>query len=463
MKKIFVVILCVVGGLLFGGRASAASCVDIEFMFARGSGGKQYETAEFNAVADAALAITNEYYLSTRTFDLDYPAVDVNNPIRLIGAFVSAGKAYEFGESVSAGVASLQELYRTRHAECPEMKFILVGYSQGAMVVSQALSDFNADDVKFVMLLGDPNTYLPEGKGLFPEACNGGILSQYRTYAPNCRTHEGVLGGRKPYELAALSGKYSLWCNREDYICGSSKNPLRNSGHMAYPDKIGWGMAHLARKYLEKYTPTEIRPLSLRSAPLNNYLDDVLVDDSGGANITAPDVAVWREGDVLKMKWSAPEKAKDLLLRLNGVDLGYVDAGLGAFEIRDIDFSSEYDLSFVWMDSTGELGEAADDVGMLEEEPVWTEDVVIVAPEASPETPVVPVTSETTTTTLPSLIRESPQVTYKTPENRGIVALPTKKANGLTFADKSQIVTVLFSMLGAGGLLTALIVRKRRG
>ena len=189
----------------------------------------------------------------------------------------------------------------------------------------------------------------------------------------------------------------------------------------------------------------------------------MLVDDSGGANITPPDVAVWREGDVLKMKWSAPEKAKDLLLRLNGVDLGYVDASLGAFEIRDIDFSSEYDLSFVWMDSTGELGEAADDVGVLEEEPVRAEDEVVVAPGALPETPVASAMSETTSATLPSLIQESPQVTYKTPENRGIVALPTKKANGLTFADKSQIVTVIFSMLGAGGLLTALIVRKRRG
>lgn len=438
-------------------------CYELEVVFVRGSGGKQYETAEFNAVADAALAITNEYYLSTHTLDLDYPAVDVSNPIRLIGAFVSAGKAYEFGESVSAGVASLQELYHTRRAECPEMKFILVGYSQGAMVVSQALSGFNANDVKFAMLLGDPNTYLPEGEGLFPEACNGGILSQYRTYAPNCRTYEGVFGGRRPYELTALSGKYSLWCNREDYICGSSKNPLKNTGHTAYVDKIGWGMAHLARKYLEKYTPTEIRPLSLRSAPLNNYLDDVLVDDVVGANIAAPDVSVWRDGDVLKMKWHAPENARDLLLRFNGMDLGYVDASLGTFDIRDIDFSSEYDLSFVWMDSTGELGEAAGDVETLEEEPVWAEDIVVVAPEALPETPVVPVMSGTATATLPSLIQESPQVTYKAPENRGIVALPTKKANGLTFADKSQIVTVIFSMLGAGGLLTALIMRKRRG
>lgn len=440
-------------------------CYELEVVFARGSGGKQYETAEFNAVADAALAITNEYYLSTRTLDLDYPAVDVSNPIRLIGAFVSAGKAYEFGESVSAGVASLQELYHTRRVECPEMKFILVGYSQGAMVVSQALSAFNADDVKFVMLLGDPNTYLPEGEGLFPEACNGGILSQYRTYAPNCRTYEGVFGGRRPYELSALSGKYSLWCNREDYICGSSKNPLKNTGHTAYVDKIGWGMAHLAHKYLEKYTPTEIRPLSLRSAPLDNYLEDVLADDAVGANIAAPDVVVWRDGDVLKMKWHAPENAKDLLLRFNSVDLGYVDASLGAFEIRDIDFSSEYDLSFVWMDSTGELGEAAGDVEALEEEPVWAEDVVVDMPEALPGTPVVPVTSGTATATLPSLIQESPQVTYKTPENRGIVALPTKakKANGLTFADKSQIATVIFSMIGAGGLLTIFIARKRRG
>ena len=442
-------------------------CYELEVVFARGSGGKQYETAEFDAVADAAHAITEEYYLSTRTTDLDYPAVDVSNPGRLVGAFVSAGKAYEFGDSVAEGVASLQEFYRTRRVECPEMKFILVGYSQGAMVVAQALSAFAPDDVKFVMLLGDPNTYLPEGEGLFPEACNGGTLSQYRTYVPNCRTYEGVFGGRKPYELASFAGKYSLWCNREDYICGSSKNPLKNTGHTAYVDKIGWGMAYLARKYLKKYTPTEIRPLSVRSAPLNNYLDNELVDDTGGAKIEPPDVAVWRDGDILKMKWRAPENAKDLLLRFNDLDLGYVDASLGSFEIRDVDFLEEYKLTFTWMNSVGELGEAANDVEVTEEEPVWITENAI-EPELPKTDDLADVLVENDVSkisSVSSLVYDAPQATYKTPADRSRVALPTgaKKTNGLSFADKSQIATMIISMLGASGLLTIFVVKKRRG
>ena len=82
------------------------------------------------------------------------------------------------------------------------------------------------------------------------------------------------------------------------------------------------GMRYLARKYLDKYVPSEIRPFSLRSVALSNYLDDnPLIDSQIGANIEAPsDVAVWREGDVLKMKWSAPEVAKDLLLRFDDID-----------------------------------------------------------------------------------------------------------------------------------------------
>lgn len=431
-----------------------APCSDLVVIFARGSGGEYGETAEYEAVVAAAQKITNEYNLGTYTFDLDYPAVDVSNVGRLVGAFVSAGKAYEFGESVRAGVRKLQIYALSHSADCPDDDYILVGYSQGAMVVAQALSVFVPARVKFVMLLGDPNTYLPEGEGLFPEACNGGVLSAYRTYAPNCRTYEGVFGGRKPYELPTFAGKYSLWCNREDYICGSSKNPLKNSGHTNYVSRIGWGMGYLAKQHLEKYIPSEIRPLSLRSVPLDNYLDDnLLVDDVGGADISAPDVMVWRDGDVLKMQWQAPNNAKDLLLKFNGIDLGYIDSSLGEFEIRDVDFLRDYDLSLAWMDESGELGAIA------HVEPEVEPRIVVEAPDenkpqaAEPE-PVATSSSE-------SIV----EVMEMSTVNNGIVTLPTKivKKNGLSFADKSQIVTAVISMMGAGGLLTIFVVRKRRG
>ncbi len=463
-----------------------APCYDLEIIFARGSGGERYNTVEFNALAEAAQKLTNDYYIITLTHDLDYPAVEMSSPARLLGAFVSAGKAYEYGASVDAGVASLREHYLAQSKDCPDMNFALVGYSQGAQVVANAASVFDVERLKFVMLIGDPNTYLPEGEGLFPEACNGGALSPWRTFAPNCRTYEGVFGGRKPYELKALEGKYSLWCNREDYICGSSKNPLKNDGHVQYADSVlSWGVAHLARKYLGPYTPSSEPPLrSMRKFEGDLTLDNSLVDDGAfGANIDAPsEVYVWRDGDVLRLRWDAPTAAKHLLLRFNGFDLGYIDADLGEFEIRDIDFSGAYSLSLAWMDSTGELGEflTSESSSISDVAPMNNAgDGVIDMPSAdasTQETPIVEsnkpsvisntyVRSFAETPMDAGLVLAPPSSAVKDVATDGVVAMPQAKNThiGLSFSDKSSVVAIILSMFGAGGLLTIFIIRSRRG
>ena len=58
-------------------------------------------------------------------------------------------------------------------------------------------------------------------------------------------------------------------------------------------------------------------------------------------------------------------------------------------------------------------------------------------------------------------VLETPSIT---PASRGVVALPAraKTVNGFTFAEKSQIVAVIFSVLGASGMLAVFILRKRR-
>lgn len=464
-------------------------CFDLEFIFARGSGGVQYYTKEFQALRTATKRITEDYLLSSLTWDLDYPAVATDNIGRILGAFVSAGKAYEFGDSVKTGVENLKAHYRTQRENCPDMKYVLVGYSQGAMVVAQALSDFNSDDVMFVMLLGDPNTYLPEGKGVFPTACRGGELSTYRTFAPNCRTFQGVFGARVPYEVSGFKGKFSLWCNRDDYICGSSKNPFKNGGHTEYTDHIDWGMSYLARKYLKRYVPTE-RP-TLRSAAksveADPYADNAIVDDGGGANITAPDtVKVWRDGDVLRLKWQvAPEGSANLLLRLNGVDLGYVDASLGEFEIRDIDFSSDYELDLAWMNSDGELGEVRQESSKAvpDSEPEAVPETEPVVPDETPNASTeqqaeqasggvaVKEKKKTSGALIGGIIQGDPpdalsdQIVPALPQSNGVATYPSKKkeASGLSFASKSSIVNIVIGMFGASGLLLLFILKRRRG
>jgi hypothetical protein len=207
-------------------------------------------------------------------------------------------------------------------------------------------------------------------------------------------------------------------------------------------------------------------------------VDYELVDDGvAGANIDAPsEVYIWRDGDVLRLHWQAPSAAKYLLLRFNGVDLGYVDASLGEFEIRDVDFVQEYNLTLAWMDATGEMGEFAqkESVNITDEAPIIesNEDVVVEVAEII-EPPVVveraPVVSSVITSgglnsglDLPAIV---PKVQAKATDNSGVVAVPvTKQAGvGLKFSDKSNIVGIVMGMLGAGGLLTLFIIRRRRG
>ena len=84
-------------------------------------------------------------------------------------------------------------------ASCPGTKYVVGGYSQGAMVVSKALGSLNADRIIYAATFGDPKIYLPEGKGILPAACRGENLSDYRMYVPDCQAYKGLLGAYVPY------------------------------------------------------------------------------------------------------------------------------------------------------------------------------------------------------------------------------------------------------------------------
>ena len=167
--------------------------------------------------------------------DLEYPAVSVSAPnLTGVGAFISAGKSFKFGRSVQAGVGSLVAYRSMVQMNCPDTRWILMGYSQGAMVVAQALKYFKAGELVYAGMFGDPELYLPEGRGVWPAACRGKNLSLYRVFVPNCHTDNGSLGTRNPYEIDRFRGKYGLWCNNGDFVCGSSKNLFNNGGHVEY-------------------------------------------------------------------------------------------------------------------------------------------------------------------------------------------------------------------------------------
>ena len=203
---------------------SAESCPDLRVVFARGSGGelnRDPNYLEFKSTIEAKLSGTT---LNYEFIDLDYPAVGVglDNLKVTAGAYFGAGESYEFGESVKSGVKKLDKL--VNGSACPNTKYVLGGYSQGAMVVSKTLPDLKPERLIYAATFGDPKIYLPEGKGIVPEACSGKNLSDYRTYVPDCHAYKGLLGAYIPYEPEALVGEVGTWCDKNDVFCSSHFN-----------------------------------------------------------------------------------------------------------------------------------------------------------------------------------------------------------------------------------------------
>lgn len=325
-------------------RDGDTDCSAVEVVFARGSGGEFENTREYFELKEASEDIHRVYGHTIHFSDLDYPAVDMSSPLRLLGAVVSAGRAYDYGRSVRRGVIALKVYYLNTRLRCPETKWILAGYSQGATVVTEAVKIFKAESVLHLMLFGDPETYLPEGEGLFPDACQRLNYSSWRRYVPECRTAHGVFGARQPYEAPGLKDKYSLWCERDDYICGSSWNPFRNSGHTQYVNYMKKDFRSMLAWFLDK---VEDLPPGSPLATLS------------GAQLSGPVVELEQFNDNIRVSWDASDiSERYLLLRLNGVDLGYVETVAGEIEINDIDWSEENNVSLLLMSEDGELGDA---------------------------------------------------------------------------------------------------------
>lgn len=212
-------------------RVSAETCPDLRVVFARGSGGERWADKNYLDFKGTIETKLKNVGLNYEFIDLDYPAVGVgvDNLSVTLGAFFGSGDAYEFGKSVNTGVKNLTAMINS--ASCSGTKYVIGGYSQGAMVVSKALGSLNADRLVYAATFGDPKLYLPEGKGLIPAACSGKNLSDYRMYVPDCQAYKGLLGAYIPYEPEALAGKVGTWCNKRDIFCSSH---LSVTDHVSY-------------------------------------------------------------------------------------------------------------------------------------------------------------------------------------------------------------------------------------
>lgn len=212
---------------------AASPCSDFYVIFARGSGqglndiDHQSFSISIKDIFNRLSGPTYSYYQlgESNRYGAQYPAIGIEQSKIISGAILSGGQSFEFGQSIQAGMQELKNFYHRVSSSCPNTRFILAGYSQGAMVISQTLSKLNSRKIFYYASFGDPKLYLPEGFGLLPPACRNKNFSPYRQNVPDCYVEQGLLGGLHPYIKQSFNQKVGAWCNIADFICGSSIDP----------------------------------------------------------------------------------------------------------------------------------------------------------------------------------------------------------------------------------------------
>lgn len=144
-------------------------CDDVFVLGARGSGEAPRDGGDYESVFHAGLGhlgvgvgqavwervVTLRPGTSLALRPLRYPAYDL-----FAASGPTAGRWPSFLDSIERGGAAVVAEVRLLHDHCPESSVVLVGMSQGAMVVRHGLQDMDRalrDTVDAVVLLGDPS------------------------------------------------------------------------------------------------------------------------------------------------------------------------------------------------------------------------------------------------------------------------------------------------------------------
>jgi hypothetical protein len=94
-----------------------------------------------------------------------YPAIPVPNFAASRDLNELSAMLQTFGGSVAEGVTKLHDVLTTQHITCPNQRFVIVSYSQGAWATGEALAGLDQHEpillshIEAVVLLGDPKLW----------------------------------------------------------------------------------------------------------------------------------------------------------------------------------------------------------------------------------------------------------------------------------------------------------------
>lgn len=178
--------------------APAGTCAQVQVVGARGTG----EPSGFGyLLGPIATYVQSNARQTVGLYALPYPA------------------DFPYAQSEAEGVYLLENYLRTEAKACPSQTFVLLGYSQGAQVVADALSSgvLNSLASKVVAItgFGDPT------------------FNSAESFDAGSYTHgvNGLLGARPSGALKLFATKLQSYCNGTDGIC---QNGQTLAGHLIY-------------------------------------------------------------------------------------------------------------------------------------------------------------------------------------------------------------------------------------
>jgi cutinase len=170
-------------------HAAAATCADVEVSFARGSfePGSAGILVGRSFISDLKTKLPGK---SVSDYGVDYPAsADLSGP--------------------SKGIRDLIDHLKTQSTACPSQKFVLGGYSQGALIVDSSLG---------IKTLGDANITIPAA--IAPRIAAAVVFGD-----------PSRLVGKKITDALFYAGRVKEWCQSGDPVCG---NGFNIAAHLSY-------------------------------------------------------------------------------------------------------------------------------------------------------------------------------------------------------------------------------------
>ena len=152
-----------------------------------------------------------------------------------------------FGKSIQAGVDKANAHISQYKSACPNTKFVLIGYSQGASVAGDIARDISAgkvsgvgpDDVTNVLLIADPGrasnsayeSYTGKPSTLYGPIPPGVMGKNFEIIAPSSGARADRIGwtGERPGRFDGMYGKVLSLCDENDLACSAPPNSFLRS------------------------------------------------------------------------------------------------------------------------------------------------------------------------------------------------------------------------------------------